>query len=486
MSSGSPPAAPAGWRLEVADEGPGIPAADRDRVFERFGTLSGAEGGGGTGLGLAIARWVTDLHGGTHPLRRPRARAAPAPGSASTCRSSHPAARTPRRQEPAHARTAPRLPPPPHRRTPDRPSRSWTTLFGTFWPERRRPGDVRAVLGALGVGLLAAIVLPFRDLGLGTFVVLLAAGAVILAAQRRTAGPRSPWPAPRSACCWRPPSRAPGRGVDRRPVPAGRRAVCMAGLVNGAHACRRFVLAGIAWPLAGLRGLRGWVARARGHRRRQQRGGAAHGRLVAAGCARLRPAVRLGRRALRRVGGRGRPRPGARLVRAAGVHHCRRRRCGAGGDVPRAEPAHVEPAAGPVAAGRPPLRVAGPGAARRRCLPGVPGRAGHGHLRRARLPRAHHRAHLRGVRAPGLRPAHGRHRAHAARGVGGRPQGAARDRRPTGLAARVARPALRADPGRGRLRALPDARLPGGLRLHPSSACWSTSSRAGWACWCSA
>ena len=51
-----------GWRLEVADEGPGIPAADRDRVFERFGTL---DDGGGTGLGLAIARWVTDLHGGS-------------------------------------------------------------------------------------------------------------------------------------------------------------------------------------------------------------------------------------------------------------------------------------------------------------------------------------------------------------------------------------------------------------------------------------
>ena len=35
-----------------------------------------------------------------------------------------------------------------------------------------------------------------------------------------------------------------------------------------------------------------------------------------------------------------------------------------------------------------------------------------------------------------------------------------------GLAAGVARPALRHDLGRGRLRALPDARLPGGLRLH--------------------
>ena len=71
------------------------------------------------------------------------------------------------------------------------------------------------------------------------------------------------------------------------------------------------------------------------------------------------------------------------------------------------------------------------------------GGAGHRHLRRARLPRAHHRAHLRGVRPPGLRPAHGRHRADPAGGLGGRPQGTAHDGRGPGLAARVARPALR-------------------------------------------
>jgi signal transduction histidine kinase len=54
-------------RLEVADEGPGIPAADAERVFERFyrsdAARSAAEGG--SGLGLAIARWIVDLHGGS-------------------------------------------------------------------------------------------------------------------------------------------------------------------------------------------------------------------------------------------------------------------------------------------------------------------------------------------------------------------------------------------------------------------------------------
>jgi signal transduction histidine kinase len=50
--------------LAVADEGEGIPAPDRDRVFERF-TRGERPADGGTGLGLAIARWVVQLHHGT-------------------------------------------------------------------------------------------------------------------------------------------------------------------------------------------------------------------------------------------------------------------------------------------------------------------------------------------------------------------------------------------------------------------------------------
>jgi signal transduction histidine kinase len=56
---------PLGLHLEVADDGPGVAPADRDRVFDRFykgGPV--AAGGGGTGLGLAIARWAVALHGG--------------------------------------------------------------------------------------------------------------------------------------------------------------------------------------------------------------------------------------------------------------------------------------------------------------------------------------------------------------------------------------------------------------------------------------
>jgi signal transduction histidine kinase len=53
-----------GCAIEVCDEGPGIPPADRERMFERF-TRGGRAAGGGTGLGLAIVNWVVELHGGT-------------------------------------------------------------------------------------------------------------------------------------------------------------------------------------------------------------------------------------------------------------------------------------------------------------------------------------------------------------------------------------------------------------------------------------
>lgn len=62
VSVSARPAEPSGLRLEVCDEGPGIPAAERERVFQRF--TRGATSAGGTGLGLAIARWAVELHGG--------------------------------------------------------------------------------------------------------------------------------------------------------------------------------------------------------------------------------------------------------------------------------------------------------------------------------------------------------------------------------------------------------------------------------------
>ncbi|MEZ5256740.1 MAG: HAMP domain-containing sensor histidine kinase [Ilumatobacteraceae bacterium] len=52
--------------LTIADDGAGIPAEDRERVFERFVRLDPARtrDDGGTGLGLAIVRDIVQLHGG--------------------------------------------------------------------------------------------------------------------------------------------------------------------------------------------------------------------------------------------------------------------------------------------------------------------------------------------------------------------------------------------------------------------------------------
>ncbi len=55
-----------GAQLEVIDHGPGIPAEEATRVFERFYRADSARSSrdGGSGLGLAIAQWIVELHGG--------------------------------------------------------------------------------------------------------------------------------------------------------------------------------------------------------------------------------------------------------------------------------------------------------------------------------------------------------------------------------------------------------------------------------------
>jgi signal transduction histidine kinase len=52
--------------IEVTDRGPGIPPAERARVFERFHRSDAARAvdDGGAGLGLSISRWIIELHGG--------------------------------------------------------------------------------------------------------------------------------------------------------------------------------------------------------------------------------------------------------------------------------------------------------------------------------------------------------------------------------------------------------------------------------------
>ena len=55
------------WRVAIEDDGPGVPAEQRERIFERFVRLDGGarEGEGGSGLGLAISRSIVTLHRGT-------------------------------------------------------------------------------------------------------------------------------------------------------------------------------------------------------------------------------------------------------------------------------------------------------------------------------------------------------------------------------------------------------------------------------------
>ena len=82
-------------RIDVVDNGPGIAAADRAHVFERFvrgntPAITGQISTGGTGLGLAIVRWAVELHGGhievadtptgcTMRVTLPRERSTPVP-----------------------------------------------------------------------------------------------------------------------------------------------------------------------------------------------------------------------------------------------------------------------------------------------------------------------------------------------------------------------------------------------------------------------
>jgi two-component system sensor histidine kinase BaeS len=241
------------YRLEVHDQGAGVAAADRERAFEPFGTLSATEGGGGTGLGLAIARWVTELHGGTIRFVDPEAG-----GTGARVRVELPHEppdrpadrRADRLEEPMPtASPVPTIAPAPP---------LMDDVYGSFWPDRDVPGRPALLFGALAAGVLAGVVLPFRDLGLGTFVVLLAAGAVVLTASRDR---RDPFTLTCAGLCVLLAATSVIRDADWIVVLcllAGA-AVCICGVTRG-RTLAGFFLAGLAWPLAGLRGLP-WLGR---------------------------------------------------------------------------------------------------------------------------------------------------------------------------------------------------------------------------------
>lgn len=255
------------WRLEVGDDGPGVEPADRHRVFERFGTLGApAPAGGGTGLGLAIAHWVTDLHRGSIAFVDPD----PHPGHGSTgalvrvVLPLSPPDRPGLPQEdpvptPLPTNTPAADPTPAPAVVPARPLLD--DLFGSFWPPRAVPAQPGLLLGAVGVGILAGVVLPFRDLGLALTLVLLAAGAVVLTASKDR---RDPFVIAAAFGCGLlalTPALRAAEWIVVLSLLAGA-ALCLIAVTRG-RTLPGFVMAGVSWPLAGLRGLP-WLGRTLG------------------------------------------------------------------------------------------------------------------------------------------------------------------------------------------------------------------------------
>lgn len=244
------------WLLEVADEGPGVAPESRDRAFERFGTLSETEGGGGTGLGLAIARWVTDLHGGTIRFVDPEPGRTGARVHATLPVGPDPTPAAPQKETPvSETISSPR--PAQQPATPALPSVT-DSLFGGFWPDRGVPGRPRLLAWAVGVGILAGIALPFHDLGLGTFLVLMAAGLLLLVASPRR---RQPFTIASAVLCAALASTALVRDAEWIVV------LCLlaGGVVStvaltDARRVPAFVMSAMSWPVAGLRGIP-WLGR---------------------------------------------------------------------------------------------------------------------------------------------------------------------------------------------------------------------------------
>jgi signal transduction histidine kinase len=262
------------WRLDVADEGPGVAPVDRERVFERFGTLTSPDADtGGTGLGLAIARWVAALHGGTVRFVDP-----PPGTTGALLRVDLPLRTSP--SQPATPRSGttqevlmstgptpppPPSPPPPPFSYPAAPPASAVTpppmldaIFGRFWPDNAT-AQRAVVLAAAAVGVLAGLVLPDRPAGLALFLVSVAAGlTVAYAAVRERRDPFTLICLGLAGLCTLPVVLLDASWIAVLCLLAGASAT-----VAGVCRVRRFhefLLAGVSWPLAGLRDLP-WLGR---------------------------------------------------------------------------------------------------------------------------------------------------------------------------------------------------------------------------------
>lgn len=265
------------YHLEVLDSGPGIPVADRGRVFEPFGTLSSSGEGGGTGLGLAIARWVTDLHGGSIAFLDPLPGAAgarvrvdlplrppvrPGPHQLS------PSHLTPTHEESQMPTTPPAAEPAEPAQPVDNPHTdpraAYATpsvlddIFGTYWPDSGVAGRFGLFIGAVVAGLLGGLLIPDRNAGLGTVIVLLAAGGVVMMASEKR---RNRFPIVCYVLFALLSSVAVFRDAEWLVVLCLLTAIAVILCASTqAKTLLGIVLTGISWPLAGLRGIP-WLGR---------------------------------------------------------------------------------------------------------------------------------------------------------------------------------------------------------------------------------
>ncbi|GAB3876368.1 DUF4153 domain-containing protein [Terrabacter terrigena] len=275
------------WWLLVADEGAGIAPEHVERVFDRFG--SGDDAGGGTGIGLAIASWVCELHGGslvalpTPPgeqgariravlprAPRPPVQHPPVPTTyAATGTTGSPAGTRPTTEEtavpvpiPAAAGSTPDPTNPSGGPAPaatpgtvpvGAPKPLLDSLFGDLWPETGVGPQVRLLLTCVGVGVLAAVLLPYRDMGVALFLVLMVGGVVLWRTSQRRL---QPWTIATAAVCTGLASLSVLRSTEWLMVLA-----VLLGLVltttalTDARALVSMVAGAASWPLAALRGL---------------------------------------------------------------------------------------------------------------------------------------------------------------------------------------------------------------------------------------
>ena len=63
----------------MEDDGIGIAAEDREKIWQRFWQADPARSGGGAGLGLAMVRWIAGAHGGSVTVQSTPVWAAPLP-----------------------------------------------------------------------------------------------------------------------------------------------------------------------------------------------------------------------------------------------------------------------------------------------------------------------------------------------------------------------------------------------------------------------